>query len=302
MGHALTECTDLSPGRHPTPPFAGAYTAFAQVFPDLRIHHRTEVPAHDGWVTTRQLLADPALRARLVAAEARHGRARFGTAPRADVAAGFWLHRYAWPLCLVFTLPWLLEQRVPLLPVEQLASRRPAGGWGPAELALLPGTGPLAFACLPGDPAAGLPGARVVADPAALRATLRTTVAAQLDPLLTAFRPLLRRGPRTLWGLVTDELVEGLWYAAGLLGEEARAVTALTALLPEPPAEATGATDAGGADRIDTAPFTGAAAFRLAAPRQPGVAAAPTRTRVSCCLYYTVRPADLCPGCPRTCG
>lgn len=285
------------PRATPDSPFAGAYTAFAQVFPELRIHHHTEARSHDGWVTTRQLLDDPALRARLVAAEARHGRARFGTAPRADVAAGFWLHRYTWPLCLVFTLPWLLEHRVPLLPVEQLASRRPAGGWGPAELALLPSAAPLAFACLPGDPAAALPGARVVADQAALRATLRATVAAQLGPLLTALRPLLRRGPRTLWGLVTDELVEGLWYAAGLLGEEARAVAALTALLPEAPAE--GATPAEGADG---APFTGAAAFRLTAPQHPGGTALPTRTRVSCCLYYTLRPENLCTGCPRACG
>ncbi|MCX4749817.1 (2Fe-2S)-binding protein [Kitasatospora sp. NBC_01287] len=278
----MPECADPDPRL----PFAGAYTAFAQVFPDLRIQHRGTAHPHEGWVPTHRLLTDPALRARLIAAEARHGRDRYGTAPRPDVAAGFWLHRYTWPLCLLFTLPWFLERRVPLPAVEQLASRRAAGGGGPAELALLPGPdrAPTAFACLPDDPAARRPGARPVRDEAELRNVLRTALADQLAPLLAAFRTELRRGPRTLWGLATDELVEGLWYAAGLLGEEERAVAALAALLPE---------------GADNAPFGGAAAFRTTGPDRQGAAPAPARTRVSCCLYYTLRPAELCAGCPR---
>ncbi|MGF1432094.1 (2Fe-2S)-binding protein [Kitasatospora sp. LaBMicrA B282] len=265
-------------------PCTAAYRAFAQVFPDLRIHQPAAARPHDGWVPTRRLLADPALRARLIATEARHCRVRYGAAPRPDVAAGFWLHRYSWPLGLLFTLPWFLQGRVPLPAPGQLASRRGPGGGGPAELALLPTPGPARFACLPEDPAADRPGAHPVPDHAALRAVLRSTLAAHLEPVQAAFRPDLRRGPRTLWGLATDEVVEGLWYAAVLLGEEARAVAALTELLPED----------GGA-----APF-GAAGFRLRRPSGTGAAPTPARTRASCCLFYTLQPAELCAGCPRT--
>ncbi|WP_329563114.1 (2Fe-2S)-binding protein [Kitasatospora sp. NBC_01266] len=74
--------------------------------------------------------------------------------------------------------------------------------------------------------------------------------------------------------------------AAGLLGQETRALAALAALLPE---------DA------DNAPFGGAAAFRLARPSRPAGPPTPLRTRVSCCLYYTVRPGEPCAGCPRAC-
>ncbi|WP_035805274.1 (2Fe-2S)-binding protein [Kitasatospora mediocidica] len=253
-------------------PCAAAYARFTAVFPGLRI--QLADPRHgDGWVPVDRLIADPAVRARLIADEARRGRHRYGEALRPDVAAGFWLHHYAWPLCLLFTLPWFLEDRVPRLPVERVSVRR-TGAVGLGELSARPD----GFACLPGDPLAGRPGARVVADRAALDHELRTALAEHLGPVLAAFRPDLRRGPRTLWGLATDELTEGLWYAGGLLGEERRAVEALTALLP------------GG-----TPPFTGGADFR---PRRTPTA----RTRVSCCLHYTVRPAETCFGCPRTCA
>ncbi|WP_280722976.1 (2Fe-2S)-binding protein [Kitasatospora sp. MAA4] len=262
------------PTADPAAPCAAAYARFAAVFPALRVH-LAPPRSGSGWVPVDRLLADPAVRTRLLAAEADRGLARHGRPLRPDVAAGFWLHHYAWPVCLLFTLPWFLEDRVPRLPVERVSVRR-TGPVGLGELTARPD----GFACLPGDPLAGRPGARVVADRAALDHELRTAVAEHLGPVLDAFRPALRRGPRTLWGLATDELVEGLWYAGGLLGEERRAVRALAGLLP------------GG-----TAPFTGGADFH---PPQPPTA----RTRVSCCLHYTVRPAETCFGCPRsrTCG
>ncbi|GAA1238570.1 (2Fe-2S)-binding protein [Kitasatospora nipponensis] len=270
----------MGPARPAPVPLVDSYAALARVFPDLRIR-LTEPPEGRGWVSCAQLPGDPQLRARLLAAEARYGLSRYGEPLRPEVAAGFWLHRLAWPLGLFFTLPWFLERRVPLPAPGTLALRRAAGGGGPFELA----TRPPAFACLPQDPAAALPGARPVADEDALRAELRTAVAGQLAPVLAAFRRELRRGPRTLWGLATDELAEGLWFAAGLLGVEERAVVELAALLP------------GG-----TAPFTGAAAFHGAGGAPPRRAAARGRSRVSCCLYYTVRPTDACAGCPRTCA
>ncbi|MFF4649151.1 iron-sulfur protein [Streptomyces sp. NPDC001380] len=262
-----------SPARRgPDPqPCADAYARLARVFPGLR----AEVAAPrsgGGWTTGADLAGDPGVLRRTVEAETRCGPERYGGPLRPDVAAGFALHRYAWPACLLFSLPWFLERRVPRLSPAAVSVHRAAGRATAAVDS---------FACLPGDPAAGLPGARTVAGAAELRAELLAAVAAHLEPVLAAFRPLLRRGPRTLWATATDELVEGLWYAGSLLGEEERAAAELSALLP------------GG-----TAPFAGGADFRLL-DQGPGRAPMRTRTRVSCCLHYTVRPEAACFGCPR---
>lgn len=137
------------------------------------------------------------------------------------------------------------------------------------------------FACLPDDPAAALPGAHVVPDEEALRAEVRAAVAGHLGPVLEGFRTRMRRGPRALWGMASDEIVEGLWYVAQLLGEEPRAIAALERLLP-------------GA----TAPYAGSAGFReLTGPCGEALS---TRDRASCCMYYTLRPDDTCLTCPRT--
>jgi FhuF-like iron-sulfur protein len=161
---------------------------------------------------------------------------------------------------------------VPRLPVEQVAFQRTLG-----RMAVRTGT----FACLPDDPAAALPGARVVADEGALRAEVRDAVAEHLGPVLSGFGPRMRRRGRALWGMATDEVVEGLWYVAHLLGEEQRAMHELELLLP-------GATK----------PYAGAAAFRrLTGPHGEAL---PTRDRASCCLFYTLRPEDSCVTCPRT--
>jgi hypothetical protein len=82
--------------------------------------------------------------------------------------------------------------------------------------------------------------------------------------------------------MATDEIVEGLWYVAHLLGEQERALRELELLLP-------GATK----------PYAGAAGFReLTGPDGESL---PTRDRASCCMFYTVRPEDTCATCPRTC-
>lgn len=83
--------------------------------------------------------------------------------------------------------------------------------------------------------------------------------------------------------MATDEVVEGLWYVARLLGEdeERRAVRELGLLLP-------------GA----TGPYAGAAAFRTSAG--PDGAPLATRVRASCRMFCTVRPEDMCATCPRT--
>jgi ferric iron reductase protein FhuF len=48
-----------------------------------------------------------------------------------------------------------------------------------------------------------------------------------------------------------------------------------------------------------TRPYAGSAAFReLTGPDGESL---PTRDRVSCCLFYTLRPTETCATCPRTC-
>jgi hypothetical protein len=46
-------------------------------------------------------------------------------------------------------------------------------------------------------------------------------------------------------------------------------------------------------------PFPGGADFRRLTGRDGQ--SYPTRTRLGCCLFYTIRPAEACGTCPRTC-
>ncbi|MER5864786.1 (2Fe-2S)-binding protein [Kitasatospora sp. NPDC002040] len=254
------------------PPLSGSYARQHEVFPNLRI--RPGAPRTGaGWVTTAELLRDEAALRAMVAFDSELGLADYGQPLRPDVAAGFSLHRYTWPVALAFTLPWFLERRVPRLPVDRVSINRAAG-----ELTVAP----VGFACLPDDPAAGAAGTRVVPDEAALRAELRAALTEHLTPVLAAFRPAMRRGPRTLWGMATDDVIEGLWFLGGLLGEEERAAAEVSALLPGP----------------SDAPFVGGAGFRPSGSAE----STRTRTRTSCCLFYTVRPDQTCLTCPRICS
>ncbi|MFR9675604.1 (2Fe-2S)-binding protein [Streptomyces sp. TR06-5] len=253
-------------------PLTPAYTRFAEVFPAVRISEHLELPRGGGWVTAADLAGSTAALDAYLRPEAEQVLGEHARPGRPDVIATFAFHRYAWPVCLLVTLPWFLHRRVPRLPLDGVALHRERG-----RLAVRAE----GFACLPGDPAATLPRARAVADEAALAAEVRSAVADHLAPVLEGFRPRMRRGTRALWGLVTDEITEGLWYLGHLLGEEERARKEAELLLP-------GATD----------PFPGGAAFRTLT----GPAGRPltTRDRASCCLYYTLRPQDTCVTCPRT--
>lgn len=266
-------------------PFTDAYTQLTAAFGGLRVHAGPP-RAGDGWVPLADVVRDPDRVRDLIAAEAAEGQREYGEPLRADVAASFALHRYAWSACLLLSVPWFLGHRVPRLPAGDVSFHR-----GEGRMTVRVG----AFHCLPDDPAAALPGARVVPDEEALRGALRAAVAEHLGPLLAVFQPYMRRGPRAMWGMATDELSESLWYLGHLFGQEERAVAELAALLP------------GG-----TPPFAGAAGFRPGTLPDAGPGEEPgegpglgdpryTRTRMSCCLYYTVRPADACGTCPRTC-
>ncbi|WP_328912752.1 MULTISPECIES: (2Fe-2S)-binding protein [unclassified Streptomyces] len=257
------------------PETAASYARLHAVFPGLRV---TAEPPRSGagWVTVSELLAGGAALDAFVAEDTAQVTRDHGRPPRPDVAATLALHRYLWPACLLFTVPWFLHRRVPRLPVGDVSFHRADGRM------TVRGT---SFACLPGDPAARRPGARPVPTQAALRDELRAALAEHLGPVLDGFRPLLRRGPRALWGMATDEIIEGLWYIGELLGEEDRAIAELTALLP------------GG-----TAPFAAGAHFRAGIRTDdPSVPVEASRNRLTCCLFYTISPTDACGTCPRTC-
>ncbi|MFI1030939.1 (2Fe-2S)-binding protein [Streptomyces sp. NPDC020951] len=260
---------------------AEAYARLTEVYPGLTVTELGLVepfPRGGGWVAAVELAeGGAALEAFLAWDDAQVVR-DYGRPARPDVVASFGLHRYAWPACLLITVPWFLHRRVPRFPVTHVSYDRTGDGM---RMAVRP---PSSFACLPGDPAALLPGARVVPDEEALRAEVRAAVAEHHEPLLAGFGPRARRRGRALWGMVTDEIVEGLWYIADLLGgdEPERARRELELLLP-------GATQ----------PYVGSAAFRELTG--PDGEALPTRDRASCCMFYTVRPEDTCVTCPRTC-
>ncbi|MGW5863303.1 (2Fe-2S)-binding protein [Streptomyces sp. NPDC055239] len=255
---------------------ADAYARLSEVFPGLSVTelgNEEQAPRGDGWVTASRLAEGGADLDSFLAWDEAQVRKDYGQEGRPDVIASFALHRYAWPATLLITVPWFLHRRVPRYPVQNVAYQRSHG-----RLAVRSA----GFACLPGDPAAALPGARVVPDEEALRAEVRDAVAEHLGPLLDAFGPRMRRRSRALWSLATDEIVEGLWYIAHLLGDEERATVELERLLP-------GATK----------PYVGTAGFReLTGPNGESL---PTRDRASCCMFYTLRPEDTCVTCPRTC-
>ncbi|MFD4629179.1 (2Fe-2S)-binding protein [Streptomyces sp. NPDC058284] len=255
---------------------ADAYARLHEVYSGLRITELApgeQAPRGDGWVCAARLAEGGADLDAFLAWDDAQVLKDYGTRARPDVVASFGLHRYAWPATLLITVPWFLHRRVPRFPVADVSFQRTLG-----RMAVRPDR----FACLPGDPAAALPGARVVPDEEALRAEVRDAVAEHLGPLLDTFGPRMRRRSRALWSLATDEIVEGLWYVAHLFGEERRAVTELEKLLP-------GATK----------PYVGTAGFRELTG--PDGEALPTRDRASCCMFYTLRPDDTCVTCPRTC-
>lgn len=225
-------------------PVTASYERLTEVFPSLSVTESEggPTPSGDGWVTATDLAAGGNALDAFLDWDSAQVLRDYGRPARPDVVAGFGFHRYAWPACLLITVPWFLHRRVPRLPVGAVAFQRTLG-----RMAVRTGS----FACLPDDPAAGLPGARVVADEDALRAEVRAAVAEHLEPVLDGFGPRMRRGRRALWGMATDEIVESLWYIGHLLGEEQRAVAELGLLLPG-----------------STAPYVGTAGFReLAGPQ-----------------------------------
>ncbi|MEV5909972.1 iron-sulfur protein [Streptomyces sp. WAC 01325] len=225
-------------------------------------------------VSAAELVKDGAALDAFVAAEATRIHDRHGVVVRRHVAASRALHDYAWSVSLLMSGAWYLERRVPRIRPEDLRL-----DLATAEFTVTPGSD---LACLADDPAAALPGVLTVPHEEALRAELRAAVADHMAPLLDAIGPVARRGSRALWGMVSDDLVSGIWYLGRVLGREDEAVRAAGRLLPSA-----------------VAPYPSGAGFRhltTADGRRH-----PTRTRAGCCMYYTIRPDEACATCPRTC-
>ncbi|GGX59187.1 (2Fe-2S)-binding protein [Streptomyces fructofermentans] len=251
------------------------YRRLAEVCEALTVRVAGPGPtALQGSFTGAELVKDQEVMAAFVDAEAVRIRDRYDHTPRHDVAASRALHDYAWSVGLLMSGVWYLTGRVPRIHPEDVRFEPVS-----ATFEISPGSD---LACLPGDPEAALPGMLTVPHEDALRAELRIAVADHMEPLLTAVAPHVRRGPRALWGMVTDDLVSGIWYLGRMLGQEAGAVRAAAALLPSP-----------------VPPFPGGADFRHLTGGDGR--RHPTRTRLGCCLYYTIRPAEACATCPRTC-
>ncbi|MER8040526.1 (2Fe-2S)-binding protein [Streptomyces hydrogenans] len=264
-------------------PVAASYARLSEVFSGLRIEETAgdeRLPRGAGWVRAEELAAGGAALDAFLAWDNAQVLRDYGQQARPDVIASFGLHRYGWPACLLVTVPWFLHRRVPRLPVGSVSFQRTLG-----RMAVRVEE----FACLPGDPAAALPGARVVSGEDALRAEVRASLAEHFEALLGGFGPRMRRGRRALWGMVTDEIVESLWYIGALLGEEERAMAELELLLP-------------GSTGRSEKPYAGGAGFRpLPGAEAPDGTPRATRDRVTCCFFYTLRPEDTCLTCPRTC-
>ncbi|MFF5639273.1 (2Fe-2S)-binding protein [Streptomyces sp. NPDC012825] len=266
----------------PAPPVAASYARLTEVFSYLRIEEHAPgelLPRGEGWVDAEALAAGGAELDAFLAWDDEQVLRDYGARARPDVVASFGLHRYAWPACLLVTVPWFLERRVPRLPVRNVAFQRTLG-----RMAVRIEE----FACLPDDPAAALPGARVVPDEESLRAEVRSSLAEHFEAVLDGFGSRMRRGRRALWGMATDEIVEGLWHVGTLLGEERRAREELELLMP------------GTAKPYK--PYAGSAGFReLPGAEGPDGGPLTTRDRATCCFFYTLRPEDTCVTCPRTC-
>ncbi len=250
----------------PANPLAGTYTALTVASPVLNIDTEPRDGA-DGWFSAQSIASNADVVAALVDREQQRITETHGVAPPRWIAATWALHRYAFTAVAALTGPWYLEQRVPVISLPHTAFHPTERRLSVARIERLH--------CSASDPLAGEAVADIASDPEDLAVRLRTTVADRLAPILNAFRGETRRGDRALWGLAADELADSVWHIGRVFGTEDAAVAAVTRLLPH----AIGR-------------FPGGARF-IRGPHGW------CRTQLSCCLYYAVRPAEQCAGCPR---
>src|SRR5690606_30086969 len=86
-----------------------AYDRLAAAFPALAVTELRadeEAPAGGGWVSAAGLAAGGADLESFLSWDDSQVRRDYGVRARPDVVASFGLHRYAWPACLLITVPW----------------------------------------------------------------------------------------------------------------------------------------------------------------------------------------------------
>ncbi|GLH97687.1 hypothetical protein Pa4123_29620 [Phytohabitans aurantiacus] len=213
------------------------------------------------WISATDLASGARLGDLLAAAKR-----RWEASPHAAAALAW--KSYTYWLALPAALGWASARRVPLL--------------DPANVQVNLDRGPLLtvglrrsipVAVLPSDPLAlaGLPEVRVVADEAALLASLRESLLdAHLTPMLDAIHAHVRLGHRTLLGSVSSGIAHAILRAADVLpGSTVEHIGTLLAAL-------------GIDDLIELV---------------PGPTGEPTVQRKTCCLAFTLPKPKICSGC-----
>ncbi|MCP2262274.1 FhuF 2Fe-2S C-terminal domain-containing protein [Streptoalloteichus tenebrarius] len=277
----MTLAPDLRvPPRAPEHPLVGAFARLAPLAAMMEL--RLGLPEGDAaerarWVRCADLLAEPARfgewRARLGEWLVAHH--DVSEAPE-RTTAGYVLAWYLQVPALLGATLFHTERRVPSLRPEDLAFRLAEGRPHPDGIALLD----RGFACLPDDPAAGVPGSTVVADEQALAALLRARYVGHAARFVAAFGPTVRFGRRMLWAAATDALDNSAWLAGRVLHDEGGGVANAALLLPEA-----------------VAPLTSGST--LCAVTDASGRTAWTRRRESCCFHYVLPGAEACVTCPR---
>lgn len=241
----------------------------------LAVH--PQVPhGETGWHCAGDLLDRPAGLAEVVhqvaaALAVEHPSA--GAAVRRAVAGGLLLADWSWALAALGAGALAHDRRVPELAPEAVWLR-----WTDGRVTGVALTS-RQIACAPGDPAAGSVRATVAEDlDAVLRSELQRHLARLHAALRGGDRPLLRLGPRSLWGAAGDGLATALRLQADGCPDAAGVLAVAERVLA-------------GAPRS-----WGRARFLRADDGQV------TRRRTSCCLYYRLPQAEPCAGCPRLAG
>lgn len=230
-----------------------------------------------GWRCTDDVLRRPAGLADVVdelaaALDADHPGA--ATRLRRTVAAAIVAADWSWALAALGAGALACDARVPRMPPESLWLR-----WREGRIVGVALTS-RGFWCATGDPACGHASASVTER---LDAQLLIEIGQQLSALDAALQhgpdPLLRRGPRAVWGGAGDGVATALRLQAEACDGAGKLLDVAERVLA-------------GAPR----------SWRAAAPVRAGASvgeAAFSRRRATCCLYYRLPRASPCLGCPR---